>query len=332
MYQTKYFLFCAVAIAALGYLPPALAGWIPTVAGTYAYDLTGMTAYGGQGNPGGQVTTNVFNSPRGTLWSDNRQGSGTVSSAYSDFSPAVVTCVYSPHDGPYSDCPNGAVSASANLAGGTLTASSHAMDSLAGPGIAYVIASAGSEVYDRIMLQRSATVILSGHLSGDIYAGSAPNVVSGLTAWADLSLGFTSGSWDEPDFVDYGGITLTSGGYCDGLNFYCTDSANQDFSIPITLPGGIWIDFNGFLRTEAEAFSASPGEGEDSWADFAHTATFDLIVPQDVSVASGSGLFPVVTGGTVPVPPTAWLFGAGLLGLMAVRRPAHGSGPRAWRT
>jgi hypothetical protein len=240
----------------------------------------------------------------GPVWDDAQQGTAPTSSFDdTEVGGNPILCV--------DVCDFHTLFASADVATGTMKAKS-SVSVVAGPpgdseGEASVV------LYDRITLSQDATVILSGSLAGALSRLDMSGSFLGYP-FVDFTAGFSTGVPEYNKFTDLGGVVLP----CQSFDS-CASHGAQSFSVAIQLPGNTPIDFNAGLFTYAEAYA----DGTQNWpvgsgeADFSHTASFQLLVPEGVQVTSATGLLPVAM---VPEPSTGSLVVAGSAALLLVRR------------
>lgn len=164
---------------------------------------------------------------------------------------------------------------------------------------------ARATVVDTITLDRSATVVLRGRLTGSTVAARNDEVYA---AWprggSDFDLAFRSTNPDDcyEMCLAYGEVHVEGAHTYDALDAGAVVPMDEAFEVQVALPAGT-SEFEAVL--ESDLNGTQYGYDNKTLTSSAHLdymsgATFEIVVPDDVVVSSGSGLLPIV-GGQAPV-------------------------------
>ena len=212
----------------------------------------------------------------------------------------------------------GAASATADLAGGILRASTSSAANIpyqgTGPVSTRVLTTSFMKDYVTFSVAsaQGADVVFTTHLDGS-YALNDP-----IYGAANAKLIFSFGGASEYDILaDSAGVSAYAGGVQPGFTAYSFSNK--------TATG---FDFTGTLHVSnnqrLEMYTGLYLDCSYSMCDFGHTARVGLEVPNGVSFTSDSGVFLTAANGVPAVPePATWalmLAGFGVIGGVAKRR------------
>jgi len=217
------------------------------------------------------------------------------------------------------DHPDGVwlTSASAQLATGELKASTYVY------GTSKISSDASIEDVINIVGLVAPTWIefsmsLTGSVSGDIRDDS-PFAHAYLWTHTTYPPLHSSGGSADIDF-SYNGTSVTGDTIGSSGNYDVVINSLTKNNIDITLSTSVLVTaadsniyFNALLLTWAWPDSST----SSMTSDFGTTAKVSMVIPDGLSYTSESGVFLTQV---VPVPPAAWLFGSGLIGLVGVAR------------
>lgn len=258
------------------------------------------------------------------FWRETIAGATSASSSYrwpppSPFGDVLFTC-------PSTGCAgyDGRAFGSADIGAGLLKAAATARlyvgnEPADGYGLAgYIFSDGWATIADTITLSQPATVILRGSVEGTMGGSADTDQQPSPDAQLQASFLFT-GESDCGTFGGEGCGPVPLGGYeqtyapsilnCPGADGTCFvggdgwvpisgESVANTFEVAVTLPAGT-SSFTAKLRAAVDfQVYGTPGVLESSRAnlDFSNSARFEIVVPDDVIVTSGSGMLPVVGG------------------------------------
>lgn len=176
-------------------------------------------------------------------------------------------------------------------------------------------------------------------LSGALDSLSDPSATGNSTIAARIQAGSATVFSTTGQLVSQGGaITVNDMRRGQGVNGIITtepvSSLAGRFTFDIPFEFGVAFLMTGSLDAFTQALSGLAGSVGSAHSNFGSSGIWEGIsevhladgtVLTDFSLSATSGFdwisgFPSGPGSTVPVPPTAWLFGVGLLGLIGVAR------------